>query len=96
MARCAGDEAERLRAALPGDMVVADADFFRQAAENREKASPWLGGDLERARKRCFLAALDLHRAFLAGAHDKVTANLRQTMDLLRGKLSPSGCGCRS
>jgi hypothetical protein len=93
MVRHMADKAKALRAALPADMTVADADFFLQPVDRREKASPWLGDALEQARKRCFLAALDLHRAFLAGAQDKVMANLRQSTDMLRGKLSPSACG---
>ncbi|MBI5165072.1 MAG: ATP-binding protein [Magnetospirillum sp.] len=93
LSRRAEDEIKRLRATLPSGMTVVDAAFFARVAGDREKAVPWCDEGLDRARKRCLLAALDLHRAFLAGAHRQVAANLRQATDLLRGKLAPMECG---
>jgi AAA domain len=87
----AAAEIAGLRAGVSG--IVADDAFFAQSADMREKAVPWLDEAIDEARKRCFLAALDLHRAFLAGAERKINANLRHATDLLRGKLAPTDCG---
>lgn len=56
--------------------------------EERQTTSPWVDAELHDLRVACFLRALDLHRAFLAGASKKVWTNLNQFMDLLSGKIS--------
>ncbi|MGE5505164.1 MAG: DEAD/DEAH box helicase [Actinomycetota bacterium] len=94
-ARALADQAAadvaRLRQTMK-DVTAVDGAFFALPVEEREKSAPWLGADADRSRKRCFLAALDLHRAFLAGAHKPVLANLGQAVDLLKGKLAPADC----
>lgn len=85
------DEIRRLCQGFSG--VAVDETFFAMDKAPREMAIPWIDKAADEARKRCFMAALDLHRAFLAGAKSNVKANLGLASDLLKGKLTPPECG---
>lgn len=64
---------------------VPDPDWHRDPTR-REVAGPWLDETWNAARVRVFLAALDLHAAFLAGAATVMGNNLRVIMDVLQGQ----------
>ncbi|MFJ6512476.1 DEAD/DEAH box helicase [Streptomyces sp. NPDC091406] len=57
----------------------------RTREEARELSSPWSDPEFTRARTRLFLAAMDLHRAFIEGAADRMRKNLDAAMDVLCG-----------
>ncbi|MFI8501003.1 DEAD/DEAH box helicase [Streptomyces sp. NPDC085524] len=75
------DAIERWGPYLPGQ----EATEGRTPEEARELSSPWSDPDFTRARTRLFLAAMDLHRAFLLGAADRMRKNLDAAMDVLCG-----------
>ncbi|WP_131774019.1 MULTISPECIES: DEAD/DEAH box helicase [Protofrankia] len=54
-------------------------------AADRELGSPWSDPEFTAARTRLFLAAMDLHRAFIEGAADRIRKNLDAAMDILCG-----------
>ncbi len=54
--------------------------------EAREKSSPWMTEEWRLAREALFLAALDLHRAFIENNADKMITNLDLVSDWLKGK----------
>jgi hypothetical protein len=70
--------------------VVPGEGFWQQAAEQRERASPWADPAWDRARASLFLAALALHRAFILAVPEPVRRNLQGAMDVLLGAL-PDG-----
>ncbi|RPK40694.1 RecBCD enzyme subunit RecD [Streptomyces sp. ADI92-24] len=72
---------ERWEAYLP--FIGTHGD--RAEEEARELASPWSDPEFTRARTRLFLAAMDLHRAFIEGAADRMRKNLDAAMDVLCG-----------
>ncbi len=55
----------------------------------REKSSPWMTEEWRLAREALFLAALDLHRAFIENNADKMITNLNLVSDWLSGKSLP-------
>ncbi|MEK8145530.1 AAA domain-containing protein [Streptomyces sp. M10(2022)] len=57
----------------------------RTEEDARELSSPWSDPEFTRARTRLFLAAMDLHRAFIEGAADRMRKNLDAAMDVLCG-----------
>lgn len=65
---------------FPGTMD----EWERLADEEREISSPWADPDWVCARTRVFLAALDLHRAFVAGAAGTVRRNLLHLIKTLK------------
>ncbi|MEU4565182.1 ATP-binding protein [Micromonospora sp. NPDC023956] len=67
---------------------IPDEDWSA-APERRELAAPWLDDQWNTARTRVFLAALDLHAAFLAGAAAIMRANLTAAVDVLTGQVPP-------
>ncbi|BBA95863.1 putative DNA helicase related protein [Actinacidiphila reveromycinica] len=75
----------RWGASVPGDEWRADADD-REAMEARELSAPWMDAEFAAARSALFLAALDLHRALLAAAPDRLRRNLQATMDVVGGQ----------
>ena len=82
-ARAAIAEAKnRLPDALPA------ADWWRDE-DVRELSAPWTDPAWNAARTRLFIAALDLHRAFLSAEADRMRKNLQGAMDVLQG-LVPS------
>jgi len=52
----------------------------------RERQAPWTDAELNEARTELFLAALDLHRAFLVHAAKPMRQTLDGTMDMLSGR----------
>ncbi|MFF9567297.1 DEAD/DEAH box helicase [Streptomyces sp. NPDC014685] len=73
--------AERWEAYLP----LIGTRGNRAEEEARELSSPWSDPEFTRARTRLFLAAMDLHRAFIEGAADRMRKNLDAAMDVLCG-----------
>ncbi|WP_230782489.1 DEAD/DEAH box helicase [Sphingomonas sp. Leaf37] len=65
-----------------GDRIVDDA-FFARGHEASNLAAPWVPDALHAKREDLFLAALDLHRAFIDGAAGKVLHNLSILMDVM-------------
>ncbi|MFJ7627742.1 DEAD/DEAH box helicase [Streptomyces sp. NPDC097595] len=57
----------------------------RTEEDARELSSPWSDPEFTRARTRLFLAAMDLHGAFIEGAADRMRKNLDAAMDVLCG-----------
>jgi hypothetical protein len=70
---------ERSGAQLPDEEWLAD----RSA---RERQAPWTDNEWNEARTELFLAALDLHRAFLVHAAKPMRQTLDGAMDILSGK----------
>lgn len=73
---CAADE-RQIGSGYPGRRWVGDA---------RELTAPWLDAELDAARSDLFLAALDLHRDFLAAAADTMQHGLRAAVEVVAGK----------
>jgi hypothetical protein len=73
---------ERPGAVLPDDEWLVDR-------EARERRAPWSDVEWNKARTELFLAALELHRAFLAGAAHEMREALDGTMDLISGVVAP-------
>lgn len=55
----------------------------------REKSAPWATEDWRKAREAVFLAALDIHRAFIENHPDEILANINLASDWLQGKDLP-------
>jgi hypothetical protein len=53
--------------------------------EEREQVAVWVSEELDIAREELFIAAVEVHLAFLGGAKKKVIDNLRVFVDILRG-----------
>jgi AAA domain len=97
-ARAAAEAAEReldqCRAAIaryreqPGAQLPDD-DWYddRQA---RELQAPWTDAEWNEARSELFLAALDLHRAFLVHAAQPLRETLDGAMEIVAGKAPPA------
>lgn len=66
---------------IPGQ----EARGERTEEDARELSSPWSDPAFTQARTRLFLAAMDLHRAFIEGAADRMRKNLDAAMDVLCG-----------
>ncbi|MEU1346541.1 DEAD/DEAH box helicase [Streptomyces sp. NPDC005795] len=66
---------------IPGQ----EARGERTEEDARELSSPWSDPAFTQARTRLFLAAMDLHRAFIDGAADRMRKNLDAAMDVLCG-----------
>lgn len=58
--------------------------------EERELSSPWSDARWDSARANVFLAALDLHKAFIAANADIMRKNLHAAMDVLSGAVPDS------
>ncbi|MGW6694942.1 DEAD/DEAH box helicase [Rhodococcus sp. NPDC054953] len=76
---------ERWGAAVPA------TDWHLDAA-GRELAAPWSDPEVAQARSRVFLAALTLHREFLAHAPKQMRQSLHGAMDVVAGG-APAGLG---
>ncbi|MFJ3689805.1 DEAD/DEAH box helicase [[Kitasatospora] papulosa] len=76
-----GAALERWNTFIPGQEERGE----RTEEDARELSSPWSDPEFTRARTRLFLAAMDLHRAFLEGAADRMRKNLDAAMDVLCG-----------
>ncbi|MFD9374116.1 AAA domain-containing protein [Streptomyces sp. NPDC059999] len=75
-------EAARTLPSLPLDWQHLDE-------AEQERGSPWSDEAWSTARSNLFLRALDLHRAFVAGAAKKVRGNLQVLMELMAGTNGP-------
>ncbi len=64
-----------------GERVVDDA-FFTKGHEASNLSSPWLPDSLHRKREELFIAAMDVHRAFVDASAQKVLHNLSILMDI--------------
>ncbi|WP_405777629.1 AAA domain-containing protein [Streptomyces sp. NBC_00859] len=76
---------ERWGGCVPGPEWRASLDD-RQAMETREKSAPWMDAAFAEARSELFLTALDLHRALLATAPERMRKNLRAVMEVVKGQ----------
>lgn len=54
--------------------------------QERERGAPWGDPELTRARTEVFLAALEVHKAFLHAVPKKMAANLRAAVKVLSGE----------
>lgn len=70
---------------VPGDAWLAAPDD-RGAMEAREQSAPWMDAAFADARSELFLAALDLHRALLATAPERMRKNLLAAMEVVKGQ----------
>lgn len=77
-------EADDMRATIGAHWPGRDADD-----DTREKSSPWTTYEWRKARERTFLAALELHRAFIENNPSEMIANLNLSNDWLQGKDMP-------
>jgi len=82
----AADEELDIYAAYFGDGKIITPAGLAQDPADREVISPWGDADWEEARVKVFLAALDLHDAFVFAAGKPLQHNLRGMMKLLRGE----------
>lgn len=85
---------EHLDAALHGyrqrwGTAVPGADWHTDTA-GRELAAPWSDPEVAEARSRLFLAALGLHREFLAHAPKQMRQSLHGAIDVVTGS-APAG-----
>ncbi|HEV2634132.1 MAG TPA: ATP-binding protein [Actinocrinis sp.] len=67
----------------PADWAAAPEDLA--AMNRRERSSPWMDPELQEARSRLFVAALDLHRAVLATEPNLVRSYLNAAMEIVKG-----------
>jgi energy-coupling factor transporter ATP-binding protein EcfA2 len=61
--------------------AFVDAEFFGRDHEVRQTATPWLDANGQRLRDDVFIAAMQLHRAFI----DAAAVPLRHNLDVLMG-----------
>ncbi|MFB0633444.1 AAA domain-containing protein [Streptomyces sp. AB3(2024)] len=64
-------------------------DWLHLDEADQELGSPWSDEAWSTARSDLFLRALDLHRAFVAGAAKKVRGNLQVLVELMAGTNGP-------
>lgn len=57
----------------------------------RQAIAPWSDPTLDKLRHELFVEAIELHKSFIASNVGPLRANLGQLIDMLRGKLAPSG-----
>lgn len=70
-------------------MAFPDAHWARPGGrEQRERQAPWLEESFDAARSELFLAALELHKAFVQGAHRQMQASLTCATELINGRAS--------
>ncbi|WP_445157502.1 AAA domain-containing protein [Halomonas sp. E14] len=69
-----------------GEAHCVTLKHMREPPQVKEVLSPWADPEWDAARMRVFIAALDLHDAFVFGAGKPLQHNLRGMMKLLRGE----------
>lgn len=86
------DKLQREEAALAGAKAKLGKHWPDLSAteDQQEQSSPWAHPEWRAARIRVFLAAMDLHRAFIEENARKMMANLALAMDALAGGI-PNG-----
>src|ERR1035438_9030041 len=77
------DGEQRIRCAREAWGPVFPEGWLELEQDEQELSAPWSDEEWTTARTRVFLAALDLHRAFIAGAAGTVRRNLRQLVATL-------------
>ena len=65
---------------------LAGEEFWDQSHEDLQISTAWLDDETQRLRDEAFVAAFDLHRAFIGAAAKQVRNNLNCLFDVLRGK----------
>ena len=85
------DALQEEKSALQADMKNLGALWPRLDAqdEDRERIEPWAHREWVKAREELFLAALDVHRAFVEHHPTEMMANLNLASDWLSGKQMP-------
>lgn len=66
------------------DAMIPDQKW-RESASDRERSAPWLDAAWNTARTEVFLAALEIHKAFLVGAGKKMLSLLDAAMNVVKG-----------
>ncbi|MEO4002118.1 DEAD/DEAH box helicase [Mesorhizobium sp. CAU 1732] len=74
------EELEPHRAVL-GDRIV-DADFFARGHEASNLEAPWIPDRLHRKREDLFVAAMEVHRAFIDASAQKILHNVGALMNV--------------
>jgi hypothetical protein len=67
-----------------------DADFFRLDHTERHNIAPWLNDEQQRVRDNVFVAAINLHRAFIDAAAKPLKNNLGVLMNTFGGRALPT------
>jgi AAA domain len=62
-----------------------DRRFFEMAHETRQAIIPWLEDSVQKLREDVFITALDVHKAFIGAAAQKILHNLSALFDLGKG-----------
>ncbi|MBW5482622.1 DEAD/DEAH box helicase [Streptomyces bambusae] len=83
-ARADGIEQTLAEAGKRWEGFVPDGAWLTDASA-RERSAPWSDPDITKARTEVFLAALDLHQAFLRCTARTMYANLMAAMDAVTG-----------
>lgn len=68
--------------AVLGSKIIDD-QFFKKSHEDINLTSPWLPDSLHRKRENLFIAALDVHHAFIAASAQKFLHNLSAFIKIL-------------
>lgn len=70
---------------ISGDNVP-DPAFWDQSDDSFQRRSPWNGGEFRDARDALFVAAVELHRAFLVAGVRHIKPSLKKIVDSVSGK----------
>lgn len=62
---------------------IVDEQFFASGHETSHKLAPWVPDRVHRMREDLFIAAMDVHRAFIDAAAQKVMHNLGALMNVM-------------
>ncbi|HET8772664.1 MAG TPA: AAA domain-containing protein [Thermoanaerobaculia bacterium] len=67
-------------------VTIADDAFFAAEHASLHRATPWYPDEAQRARDEVFIAAMDVHRAFMAAAAKPLRHNLGALMSAFSGR----------